>query len=411
MTRRNEIPEFGVLSGLNVVVSAISTAGPFVGELFAEAGANVIWMESPKSVDPVRTVNRGWGIETERRNMRTISLDVIQPEGREIFLKFIDEADIFVESSRGQQWTEWGYPDELLWELNPKLVIAHMSGYGQSGVPEYVMRGGYDNIIQAYSCMMAINGFPDRDPILCQKMVTDYYQAFLTYGSALAAYVHALKTGEGESIDLAQYETSIRCQNSLPTYYFQEGLQEPRSGSRSNMGCGTGYFTCGDGNGIYTIVIGQANVRKFVKFLGLEYGSELFPEGMTLPVRGTKAGEVFEKTLMEYLSTKTAIEAEQELLGAGLNCSRVLDYAAAAEDPQYIARDTFIEWENINGEKVKGVNSFPKFKRNPSQIWCPAPTVGLDNEDILADFGYEDEGFIKSLYDNGVIRKSDFLRK
>ena len=85
MTKYEDVPQFGNLKGMKVVVSAVSTAGPFAGELFAENGADVIWLESPKGIDPYRWTQDGWGVQNERRNMRNLMLDVVSPAGHEVF--------------------------------------------------------------------------------------------------------------------------------------------------------------------------------------------------------------------------------------------------------------------------------------------------------------------------------------
>lgn len=410
MARSQDIPEFGNLAGLKVVVSAVSTAGPFVGNLMAENGADVVLLEPPKGIDPLRWSCGGWGVENERRNMRSIVLDVTQPEGRDIFLKLIAKADAFVEASRGGQWDSWGYSDETLWECNAKLIIAHMSGYGQFGDPDYVKRPGYDHTIQGFSGMMELNGFPDRDPILAQRFPTDYYNALFAYGSILAAYIKAQKTGAGESIDLAQYEASVRCQGPLYSQYLMEGKQEPRQGSENPNKAGVGYYTCKDGGGMYTIFINEGVMKRLIPFLGLEYGSELFPEGMTAVSRNTEAADIFEKAIRDYLASKTAMEAEAELLSHGFPCCRVLGYAEMEADPHYRARETFIEWENVRGETIKGIHPFPRFKNNPARIWRGAPTIGMDTEDVLADIGIADEALVRDLYEKKIIQKKDILR-
>ena len=181
MAKHADIPEFGNLQGVKVVVSAVSTAGPFAGELFAENGADVIWLEPPRGIDPYRWTQDGWGVQNERRNMRNLMLDVVSPEGHDVFLKLVETADIFIEASRGGQWEKWGYTDELLWEHNPKLVIGHMSGYGLTGDPAYVSLPGYDFTVNAFSGLMYLNGYKDGAPYMIQKFVTDYYAGLDVY--------------------------------------------------------------------------------------------------------------------------------------------------------------------------------------------------------------------------------------
>lgn len=264
MTKYEDVPQFGNLKGMKVVVSAVSTAGPFAGELFAENGADVIWLESPKGIDPYRWTQDGWGVQNERRNMRNLMLDVVSPAGHEVFLKLIETADIFIEASRGNQWERWGYSDQLLWEHNPRLVIGHLSGYGLTGDPDYVSLPGYDFTVGAFSGLMYLNGYKDGPPYMIQKFVTDYYAGLFAYGSALAAYVNACKTGKGDSFDLAQYEAAVRCQAGLFGKWFEKGIQEERGAGapRDNISAGAGYYECADGEGVYLFTAGQAPPRR-----------------------------------------------------------------------------------------------------------------------------------------------------
>ena len=265
MAKHEDIPAFGNLAGVRVVISGVSTAAPFAGEMFADNGADVIWLEPPKGIDPYRWTQDGWGAQNEHRNMRNLMLDVVSEEGHEIFLKVIETADIFIEASRGGQWAKWGYTDELLWEHNPKLVIGHMSGYGQTGDPDYVKLPGYDFTVCAFSGLMYLNGYKDGPPYMIQKFVTDYYAGLFAYGSALAAYVNALKTGKGESFDLAQYEAAVRCQAGLFGKWFEKRIQEERGAGapRDNISAGSGYYECMDGEGVYLVPLnfGFTNVQ------------------------------------------------------------------------------------------------------------------------------------------------------
>ncbi|MEG2024951.1 MAG: CoA transferase [Gordonibacter sp.] len=405
-----DIPRFGTLSGMKVVVAAVSTAGGVPAQKYAEQGADVIWVEPPIGQDPLRWTAGGWGIENERRNVRSMCLNVQAEKGRELFFNLIESTDVFIEASRGGQWSGWGITDEVLWEHNPKLVICHMSGYGQTGVPEFVKRSAYDHTTQAYSGMLQLNGFPDRDPALAMKFPTDYYAGLCAFGETLAAYICATKTGKGESIDLAQYEISASCQSALPGQWLNQGKQEVRDGSKRVDTAGVGYYTCKDGKGVYCIFIGAGVLRKIIPLFGLEYGSELFPKGVTRILTVNKeATAAFEEVITKYLSSKTAIEAETELCAMGIPISRVMDYQMMEEDEHYKARETFIEWESVTGGTIKGVAPVPRFQNHPAQIWRGCPSIGMDNDDILEELGYS-QSEIDSFYDDKLIKQDDMVR-
>ena len=221
MAKRADVPEFGMLRGVTVVNASTVVAGPIAASLMAEMGADVIWIESTKSPDTNRGKG-GMGAEGDRKNMRNISLDIPSPEGREILKKLLTNADIFIESSKGGTYTKWGLTDEVLWSWNPKLVIAHFSGYGQSGDPDYVSRGCYDPVCQAFSGYMALQGFKDREPLAGREVPTDYLAGLSGLANILAALRYADKTGKGESFDIAQFEMAARFQNKLPMDYFND---------------------------------------------------------------------------------------------------------------------------------------------------------------------------------------------
>ena len=409
MARRSDIPVFGHLQGVKVLCSAVSTAGPFVGSLYAANGADVIWMESPYGLDAVRWSNNGWAIEAERKNMRSISLDIRKPAGAELFKKMIADVDVFVEASRGGQWTKWGYPDEKLWELNPRLVIAHMSGFGQTGVEKYVERPAYDHIMQAYSGMMAINGFPDRPPIKAERLVTDYLNALMAYGSTLAALFGAMRTGKGESIDIAQYETAIACQGDYPALWLNEQRQLPRNGAAHATVSGSGYYATADGAGVFILIMGEPTLRRFCPVLGMNYDEDFAPHTVTIKKADPK-GAIFEQRLTEYVAARDSETVEKEFMEMNIPCSRVMTYEMMENDPHMIARQTFTEWEDIYGNKVKGHNFFPQFKNEPNKMWRPAPKIGMDSADVCRDYGFSEEE-IQQMFADGVIVEKDMVRK
>ena len=406
---KKDIPSFGTLSDVKVVCSAVSTAGPFAADLYADNGADVIMLESPHGMDVYRWSNDGWGIEAERRNMRSLCLDLSQDEGKELFLKLIRDADVFIEASRGGQWDRRGLGDEVLWGVNEKLVICHMSGYGQTGEASYVARPGYDMTVQAYSGLLELNGTPEGGPNLGSLFPTDYYAGLMAFGATLAAYIKMLKTGKGDSIDLAQYEVAMRCQGPTITQYLNSGYQWPRQGRRQSTQAGVGIFECADGRSVYALPIGEGPTKATCKFLGLDYGGEIFPEGMPMVLRGTPAEKPFESALEEYFAAHTACEAEKALLSVGVPVCRIMDYAELSEDPHCAARGTFIEYENVEGELVKACAPIPRFKNNPGMVWRGAPSVGFDGEDILDDLGVA-EGEASDLVERGVVSKKPILR-
>ena len=402
MWKNQAKPEFGLLNDLKVVHASSSLAGPLGPTFFSEYGADVAWIENADAPDYTRTLHNIQP-ESERRNQRAIGIRLRSEEGRQIVLDLIKDADIFIESSNGGQFDRLNLSDETLWEVNPKLVIAHISGYGQTGLPEYVNRGGFDATAQAFSGYMWENqNGGATPPYAVGPYVADYITAIWTAMACLAGVHHARITGQGESIDVAQYELMMRC-SIFATDYFTFHKEFPKTGEKS-MIAGWGGFPCKDGKILYCCFSGASTLEKVCKIIGLDYGSELFPAKIGLYNIETESGKAFEAALVEWLSERTCDEAEAEMLAGGAPVSKVNSWEDVENNPHIQARNVIEEWETVKGTKLRAVGPLPKFKNNPGRVWRPAPSFGENNEEILHELGYDDDQ-IKSFYDKGVINK------
>lgn len=407
--KETEIPSFGPLAGVRVVHLTQAIAGPFACGLLADMGAEVIGIESPLGRDTSRPGpgRGGWGTQMERRNSRSLCMNVKENSGRELFFELLKRSDILMEGFRGGQLEKWNMSDETLWEVNPRLTIVHISGFGQTGDPDYVKRPSFDGIGQAFGCMMEMNGYPDRLPVLAFPQVSDYYAGFTASLGALAGYINAQKTGRGESVDVAQYETMLRCEGFYAVGYLNEGTLPVREGSHSTSTAGYGTYICADGVPLYTLVLGAGVLRNACELLGLEYGGKTIPEGLAGIPSSFEAAPILEKALERYFGLHTAAEAEKEFLEHGIPCSRIYTLPMAEADSHYKARESFTEWKTAYGEDtIRGVNVVPKLKNNPGRIWRGMPLVGQDNDDILDELGCASKQ-IEKLYEEGIIKKED----
>lgn len=390
MTKKVQTPKFGPLAGMKVVFSAIEIAGPFSAQMFAEWGAEVIWIEHSAHADTIR-VQANYP-ELSRRNLHALSLNVFSDEGREVFLKLIEDADVFIEASKGPAFAKRGITDELLWERNKKLVIGHLSGFGQYGTAEYTNLAAYNTIAQAFSGYLMQNGDVDQ-PMPAFPYTADYMAGFAVTSSVLAAVYGAEKTGVGESIDVAMYEVMLRVGQYYMMDYLNGGEMCPRmTKGKDPLYCGCGLYKCSDGYIVFEIV-GGAQVSSMFEVLGISdlLGTEEIPEGTQLIARSMSCGEILEDKLDAFFAEKTIEEALALLASYKVAGAKVLDVEDLQSNPQYIARDSFTEWETMSGDKCKGPNVMPKFKNNPCKVWRATPSYGMDTADILSDLGYSDE--------------------
>lgn len=402
--KEKEMPKFGNLSGLKVINAASVVAGPFACALFAEQGAHVIQVESTLVPDMYRMYDEAWSVE--RRNQRNIAVNIPTPEGKEIILKLVKDADILVESSKGGTWAKWGLTDEVLWEANPALVIVHVSGFGQTGDPDYVGRPSFDSIGQAFSGFMSINGMPDPAPPYATKPFTaDYITGLFAAWAALAAVIKARETGKGESVDVAQYECMARIQGSYLSDGVNRGIQHPRMGNLDAVGACKGTQICKDG-WVFIAVGGAGPVRNLINFLGL--GDDPDFQGIIQSITRDKPERArkFNERLEAYCASHTVAEVAETMAQLKVPCSPIMTYQMMLEHPHYKARETIIEWyDEITEKNIKGVNMIPKFKNRPSTLVRGGPKYAADTVDIMHEIGYSDSE-IAELAEKGIIKTS-----
>jgi crotonobetainyl-CoA:carnitine CoA-transferase CaiB-like acyl-CoA transferase len=401
MAQTKEVPGNGPLAGVKVLSTGSVVASPYSSMLFAEAGATVIHAESTSVPDTCRAIKYAWN--QEHRNELGLALNIPTPEGQEVFLKLIKWADIWFESSKGGTYEKWGLSDDVLHEVNPKLVIVHVCGFGQEGDPVYVSRASYDAIGQAFGGYMYINGMPDPNPPMRANPYTcDYVTALNGAFAALAAYQKAQITGKGDVIDIAQFEMMMKIQLHYPMTYFQDGVVLKRNGNADPKFACYSAYRCKDDNYVFIGLVGGGPMKKGKKLLGLEGDPDL-PEGIQLAMNGTPGAEKLEAAVQKFCDEHDAAEVDKIFMDNGVPCSIILNVEMAEKNSHYIAREVFTEWEDPQYGKVKGVNIYPKFKKNPGKIWRGAPLYGQDNSDVLKEFGYTQER-IDELYEKGVLK-------
>ncbi|WP_435532306.1 L-carnitine CoA-transferase [Proteus vulgaris] len=403
MTEHLPMPQFGPLSGVRVVFSGIEIAGPFSGQMFAEWGAEVIWIENVAWADTIRV--QPHYPQLSRRNLHALSLNIFKDEGRDAFLKLMETTDIFIEASKGPAFARRGITDEVLWEHNPKLVIAHLSGFGQYGDPQYTNLPAYNTIAQAFSGYLIQNGDKDQ-PMPAFPYTADYFSGMTATTSALAALYKVQQTGKGESIDIAMYEVMLRMGQYFMMDYFNGGEICPQmTKGKDPYYAGCGLYRCQDGY-IVMEVVGITQIEEIFKDIGLAHllGTPEVPEGTQLIHRiNCPHGQLFEDKLDEWLAKQPITEVLKRLSELNIASAKVLTIPELEDNPQYIARESITEWQTMNGETCKGPNVMPKFKNNPGKIWRGMPSHGMDTDAILKNIGYSDEQ-IRGLVDKGLAK-------
>ena len=406
------VPPFGPLEGVRVLESARFVAGPWAATYLGEFGARVIHVEgppfAPPYADPTRTlrpvleggspgeaVSESW--VQYSRNKLSVGLDVRRPEGRALFLRLAEQSDIWIESSRPGTYDKLALPDEDLWKANPKLTIVHVSGYGRTGDPERLPAPSYDLTAQAYSGYLSLQGDPDpAPPMRSGTALNDTVTGLGAATAGLMGYIHAQRTGQGQSVDVAQYEMFFILLENLALDYFMRGVVRGRYGSGHARLHPYDVHRASDGWVVVAAPTPDAwcHLRDMIGFHDAAFDDRDFRLSHREPV---------DRAIAEFCAGRSRAELEQLGKAHDVAIHRVLDIGDIARDPHYQEREMFLEWDDPVAGRVKGAGVAPKFSETPGGVWRGAPWLGQDNQRVYGELLGLSEGEIRSLLAAGVI--------
>ena len=395
-------PNAGALRGLRVVEMGQLIAGPFCGQLLGDMGADVIKVEPPGQGDPMRQ----WGQGAEKvhwevigRNKRSVTANLRITQGQDLVRKLIATADILIENFKPGTLEKWGLDPQDLRADNPRLIIARMSGYGQTG--PYSGRPGFGGIGEAMGGWRYIVGDPDRPPARMGVSIGDTLCA--TYGciGILAALHHRDHTGQGQVIDTALYELVLQAMEGLVPEYDRNGFIRERAGSILPGIAPSNVYSCRDG----PFMIGANNDRIFARLAEAMEQPELAqdPRYATHLARGDNQAEL-DEIINAWTATLT-IDAVEALMNAhSIPAGRVYRAPDMIDDPHFAAREAIVEVDTIRFGKLKMQGAFPKFSDTPSAIRRPAPaTPGQDNVEVYGALLGLDDSELDELCKAGAI--------
>ncbi len=406
------VPAFGPLAGVRVVDSARFVAGPWAATYLGEFGARVIHVEGPPFAPPYADATRtlrpllpgrtaGTSVSESwvqySRNKLSLGLDVRRPEGRAVFLDLLRVSDIWIESSRPGTYEKLGISDSDAWAANPKLTIVHVSGYGQTGVPERVRAPSYDLTAQAYSGFLSLQGRPDPDPPMrSATALNDTVTGLASATAGLMGYIQAQRTGHGQAVDVAQYEMFFILLENLALDYFMRGVVRGRFGTGHARLHPYDVHRAKDGWVVVAAPTQEAwtRLRAVIGFDDLQYDDRDYRLAHREPV---------DAAIAAFCASRTRAELEEIARREDVAIGRVFDIADIAKDPHYAARGMLIDWEDPVAGPVRGAGVAPKFSETPGGVWRGAPWLGQDNEAILRTvLGYDAER-IRALEGAGVV--------
>jgi crotonobetainyl-CoA:carnitine CoA-transferase CaiB-like acyl-CoA transferase len=375
--------------GIRIIDATHVLAGPFAAYQLGVLGAEVIKVEHPQDPDQSRltgtdrALNRklmGTSYLTQASNKRSLTLDLKQEAGREIFRRLVARADVLVENYRPGAFAALGLGYDAMAALNPRLVYCSISAFGQEGP-----RGGqtaYDHVIQATSGLMATTGTPEVNPIKFGAPAVDYATGTMGAFALSAALFQREKTGRGQYIDLAMLGVAMMLMGSHLTGYLRNGVEPKPSGNKQPFATNSCYPTK---EGL--LMLGASNLRQQRRlWLVLEH-----PEMAKRDNEAREADREREAALLtEILRTRTAAEWEDYLQARHVPAARVRGLAEALLDPQLETRAAIHRHEGA--VEIEGGFGVPlaafKFAHGGPSIETPPPALGADTDRILEELGY-----------------------
>jgi crotonobetainyl-CoA:carnitine CoA-transferase CaiB-like acyl-CoA transferase len=392
----------GPLAGVKVIELAQIMAGPTCGMLLADMGADVIKVERIPGGDDTRRMNRpevngeSAAFMAMNRNKRGMALDLKQPAAREALKRMIALADVVTENYRHGTMEKLGLGYEALKSINPALIYCSISGYGRSG--PYADKGGFDLIAQGMSGLMTITGEPGGEPVKAGSPICDINAGILGALGIVSAYVHRLKTGQGQLVDTSLFEAGIQQTYWQSAIYFATGRSPGPSGSAHILSAPYQAFHAKDG----WLTIGGANQPNWERLARVLGASEwLADDRFRTNADRMKNLEALVPLMNAKLEHKTVKEWIALLEAEGVPCGPINSIGDMAVDPQTRARDMVVELDHPRAGRTRALGLPIKFSATPGRVMRPAPCYGEHTREVLGEFGFA-AGEIEALFAGGV---------
>ncbi|SIO56333.1 CaiB/BaiF CoA transferase family protein [Paraburkholderia phenazinium] len=380
------------LDGIRVLELGQLIAGPFASRLLAEFGADVIKVEPPGTGDPLRKwrmLHDGTSVwwASQSRNKRSVTLDLRDPEGQDIARRLAAEADVVIENFRPGALEGWGLGWDTLHELNPRLVMLRVSGYGQTG--PYRDLPGFGVIGEAMGGLRHLSGEPGRTPVRVGVSIGDSLAALHGVIGILLALRHRdQQGGQGQMIDVALYESVFNMMESLLPEYSVFGAVRQAAGSSLPGIAPSNAYRCRDGKFALIAGNGDSIFRRLMEVIER-------PDLAADPTLAQNDGRVANvERLDAAIGAWTAQHSLEEVLDhlneARIPAGKIYDVADIATDPHYRAREMILDSTLDDGTPVQLPGVLPKLDATPGTVRSRAPTLGQHTDEVLASLGLDD---------------------
>ena len=383
----DNMPE--ALSDITVLDCSQILAGPFCSMLLSDMGAKVIKIEKPSGGDDTRRFgppfikNESAAFLAMNRNKRSIVIDFKHENGVEIMKNLSKNSTIIIENYRTGVMEKLGLGYEDLKKINPKIIYCSISGFGRTG--PYAERGGFDLVAQGMSGLMSITGIPNSPPIKVGVPIADMNAGMFATYSILSAYIHMLKSGEGQYLEVSLLESALAYTVwESSSYFATKEIPEPLGSSHrlsapyQALKTVDGFINIGAPN--------QSNYERLCKAIAREdlIENKYFIDNASR----LNNREKLEKELEKTLSKKKSNYWIKKLDDYGVPCGPINNIGEAWDDPQVIARNIKVTLEHPTAGKIENIGISPKLYKTPGRITRPAPILGEHSTEILEEYGY-----------------------
>ena len=374
------------LDGILVLELAQIVAGPFCGALMAEFGAEVIKVEMPGRGDDVRRMGPaegevGYWWAVDNRNKKVMTIDLHHPQGQEIVRRLVPSFDVVTENFRPGTLERWHLGWEDLSRINPRLVMARITTFGQTG--PWRNGPGFAAIGSAFGGTWYINGPADHPPSRPTPVYPDYMTGLFTAFGVLAALRHRDATGEGQWIDAALYESTFRTLEHTATWYGRQGVVRER-GSVQHVGWPGGACQTKDGRWVAYTAPAQHLFERVCKMLG-QPDLPRDERYATAEARGHHM-RAFIQRVETWFAAQTYEEAAKALQEYQVPYSPIMSMADIFAEPHYRERDMIIDVPESTLGALPQPGVVPKLSRTPGRVTHAGPPLGAHTEEILQQF-------------------------
>jgi crotonobetainyl-CoA:carnitine CoA-transferase CaiB-like acyl-CoA transferase len=396
----------GPLTGLRAIEFGQLLAGPYVGTLLGDFGADVVKIEAPGAGDAMRDWGRlrhndhslWWSILA--RNKRSVTLNLREHEGQRIAMRLCEAADVVLENFRPGTMEKWGLGPEDVHAKNPRAIYARVTGYGQTG--RYRDRPGFASASEAISGLRGINGYPDQAPPRTGLSLGDTLAAQSAFqGILLALYARDARGATGQVVDASITDACFAVMESTVLEYEKTGTIRKPTGPRLPRIAPSNVYRSSDGKWVVIAANHDTLWRRLAKLMGKpELGED--ERFSSHHARGENE-DLLDEIIGEWAARHTAEELDRLVNEAGVVCAPVYTAADIYEDPYFRERELLVEYEDEVHGTVSAQGIVPKLSATPGRVRQAARwTVGADTEAVLHELGVEAEE-LDALRESGVV--------